>query len=170
MYHESKHPRTARDALIIDAIGDIGELLAQVDALNRTVAPLVAALQAAQADTLDAVQRHADGLKLDIHALAEQERAALEKHLQTTVIKAARQLELAGERMARELERPPGLPTWKQAVMGLAIALVASLAGISSTYWLVGRDLDNQAALGRAVMDVWDQLDEKTKARIEQAF
>ena len=50
------------------------------------------------------------------------------------------------------------------------IALIASFAGISSSYWLYGRGLDSQAALGRAVITVWDRLDDKARAQIEQAF
>jgi len=51
---EGKHPRTARDALILEALGDIGDLLAKADALNRTLAPTVVALQHAQTADLTA--------------------------------------------------------------------------------------------------------------------
>ena len=170
MDNEKGGPRTVRDALILEALGDIGVLLGNADELNRTVAPLVAALQQAQAETLAAVERHANSQKLELHTVAEQEKAALEKLLYTAVAKAAKELEQAGGRMARELERPPGLPPWKQAAIALAIALVASLVGIVGTYWLYGRGLESEAALGRAVMAVWEQLDEKTQARIERAF
>jgi len=165
-----KHPRTTRDALILEALGDLGELLTKADQLNSTIAPLVAALHAAQMGTMAAVERHADNQKQQIQALAEQERVALAKALQTAVTNASNGLEKAGKQMARELQRPPGLPAWKQAAICLAIALVAGWVAIGGTYWLVGRDLDNQAALGRAVMAVWGQLDSKTQAQIERAF
>ncbi|MFZ4701849.1 MAG: hypothetical protein ACOYMG_17525, partial [Candidatus Methylumidiphilus sp.] len=104
MDNEKGGPRTVRDALILEALGDIGVLLGKADELNRTVAPLVAALQQAQAETLAAVERHANSQKLELHTVAEQEKAALEKHLYTAVAKAAKELEQAGGRMARELE------------------------------------------------------------------
>jgi len=170
MDREAKHPRTARDALILEALGDIGDLLAKADELNRTLAPLVAALQYAQTDTLAAVQRHADGQKHQIHTVAAQEKAVLAQTLQAAVAQAAKDLEQAGKRAARELGRPPGLPPWQQAAAALAIALAAGLTAVTATYWLYGRSLDNEAALGRAVIAIWEQLDVKTQNRIEQAF
>ena len=35
---------------------------------------------------------------------------------------------------------------------------------------LFGREQDSQASVGRAVMMVWNELDDKTKARIEQEY
>lgn len=35
---------------------------------------------------------------------------------------------------------------------------------------MFGRERDEQAALGRAVMTIWNELDEKTKEKIENAY
>jgi hypothetical protein len=35
---------------------------------------------------------------------------------------------------------------------------------------MFGREQDGQAAVGRAVIRVWSELDEKTKAKIEQEY
>lgn len=171
---EGKHPRTARDALILEALGDIGDLLAKADALNRTLAPTVAALQHAQTAAIAAVQQHAEGQKHQLHTLAAQENAALKHTLQTAVAQAAKELEQAGKRAARQAGQMPGLTPWQQPgvalAWALAIALAAGLTAAAGTYLLYGRSLDNEAALGRAVAAVWAQLDANTRNRIEQAF
>jgi hypothetical protein len=167
---EGKHPRTARDALMLEALGDIGDLLAKADALNRTLAPTVAALQHAQTAAIAAVQQHAEGQKHQFHTLAAQENAALKHTLQTAVAQAAKELEQAGKRAVRQAGHPPGLTPWQQAAAALAIALAAGLTAAAGTYRLYGRGLDNEAALGRAVAAVWAQLDTDTRNRIEQAF
>ncbi|WP_103975223.1 hypothetical protein [Methylovulum psychrotolerans] len=167
---EGKHPRTARDALMLEALGDIGDLLAKADALNRTLAPTVAALQHAQTAAIAAVQQHAEGQKKQLHTLAAQESTALKHSLQTAVAQAAKEL----ERAARQAGHPPGLAPWQQPgvalAWALAIALAAGLTAAAGTYFLYGRSLDNEAALGRAVAAVWAQLDANTRNRIEQAF
>ena len=84
--------------------------------------------------------------------------------------KAAGQLEKAGKRMANELERPAGLSLWAQISIALAIAVTGSVLSICGSYWMFGREQDGQAAVGRAVMRVWSELDEKTKAKIEQEY
>ncbi|MGZ8238105.1 MAG: hypothetical protein ACXWTY_09570 [Methylobacter sp.] len=87
-----------------------------------------------------------------------------------SVENAAGQLEKAGKQMALELERPAGLPAWAQISIALAIAVAASVISIYCSYWMFGREQDAQAAVGRAVMAVWDELVEKTKAAIERFY
>jgi hypothetical protein len=55
-------------------------------------------------------------------------------------------------------------------LIALAIAIAGSAISIYGSYWMFGRDRDEQAALGRAVMGIWNQLDGKTKSMIEQAY
>ncbi|MGZ8238104.1 MAG: hypothetical protein ACXWTY_09565 [Methylobacter sp.] len=56
---ENDHPRTTRDALILEAIGDIGELIRRIEVLNSTAVPLVAALEKTQMDAMAVVEQHA---------------------------------------------------------------------------------------------------------------
>lgn len=121
---ETRHPRTTRDALIIEAIGDIGEL---------------------------------------IQRISELEKKAFEEKLNASVAKTV-------NRMVNEVKRQDGLSVRSQLLIALAIAVMASAISIWGSYWMFGRERDEQAALGRAVMSVWSELDEQTRLRIEQAY
>lgn len=170
MVSQAKPPRTTRDALIIEAIGDIGELMIQLEQLNQTLAPMVSALQQAQEAALTAVDCYTDKQKQHLLLCSKQQQAELVDCLQSAVTQAARALEGAGERMAEELPQPNGLSYWKQIIIVIAIASVTSLMSIYGAYRVFGQALDSQAAIGRAVITVWEQLDDKAKKLIEQAF
>ncbi len=99
-----------------------------------------------------------------------QEGRAFEQKLQALMEKAVGHLEKAGKRMANELERPAGLSLWAQISIALAIAVTGSVLSICGSYWMFGRELSAQASVGRAVITVWSELEEKTKAKIEQEY
>ncbi|MCX7096314.1 MAG: hypothetical protein NTV43_00230 [Methylococcales bacterium] len=167
---DNSYQSTAREALIIEAIGDIGELINRVEALKGVTAPYFASLEKSQADAIAVVQQHTHQQQQEFRTFTEMEKAAFDQKLQASMDKVASQLEAAGKLMANELGRPAGLPLWKQASIALAIAIIASLLSIGASYRMFGREQDSQAAIGKAVMQVWDELDEKTKARIEQEY
>lgn len=167
---EKSHPRTTRDALIIEAIGDIGELIRRIEDLELVTAPLVVGLKDNLLEAMSMVEKHASNKQVEFCVFTENEKKAFEEKLHASVEKAAGHLEKAGKRMANELERPAGLSVWAQISIALAIAVTGSVISIWGSYWMFGRERDGQAVVGRAVMMVWGELDEKTKARIEQAY
>jgi hypothetical protein len=167
---EMSHTSTAREALIIEALGDIGELISRIEELQALTAPFLAALEKTQMDAIAVIEQHASNQQSEFRVFTEQEGRAFEQKLQASMEKAAKHLENAGRRMANELERPTGLSFWAQISIALAIASFTSVLSICGTYWMFGRELSAQASVGRAVMMVWNELDDKTKARIEQEY
>ena len=167
---EKSDPRTAREALIIEALGDIGELISRIEKLQALTAPFLAALEKTQMDAIAVIEKHASNQQSEFSVFTEQEGRAFEQKLQASMEKAAKHLENAGRRMANELERPAGLSLWAQISIALAIAASRSVLSICGTYWMFGREQSAQASVGRAVMTVWSELDEKTKAKIEQEY
>ena len=121
-------------------------------------------------DAIAVNEQHASTQQSEFRVFAEQEGRAFEEKLQVSMEKAAKHLENAGRRMASELERPPGLSLWAHISIALAIAGLTSVMSICGTYWMFGRELSAQESVGRAVMTVWSELDEKTKAKIEQEY
>jgi hypothetical protein len=167
---EKSNTRTAREALIIEALGDIGDLIKRIEKLQALTAPFLAALEKTQMDAIAVIEQHASNQQSEFRVFAEQEGRAFEEKLQASMEKAAKHLENAGRRMASELERPAGLSLWAQISIALAIAGLTSVMSICGTYWMFGRELSAQASVGRAVMTVWNELDDKTKVRIEQEY
>ena len=168
--NEKSDPRTAHDALIFEALGDIGELISRIEKLQALTAPFLAELEKTQMDAIAVIEKHASNQQSEFRVFTEQEGRAFEQKLQASMEKAAKHLENAGRRMANELERPAGLSFWAQISIALAIASFTSVLSICGTYWMFGRELSAQASVGRAVMTVWSELDEKTKAKIEQEY
>jgi hypothetical protein len=167
---EKSNPSTAREALILEALGDIGELISRIEELQGFTAPFLAALEKRQMDAIAVIEQHASNQQNEFRVFKEQEGRAFEQRLQASMEKAVSQLEKAGKRMANELERPAGLSLWAQISIALAIAGITSVMSICGTYWIFGREQSSQAVVGRAVMNVWSELDEKTKAKIEQEY
>jgi hypothetical protein len=168
--NEKSDPRTARDALIFEALGDIGELISRIEELQRMTAPFIGALEKTQMDAIAVMEQYASNQQSEFRVFTEQEGRAFEQKLQASMEKAVGYLEKAGKRMANELERPAGLSIWAQISIALAIAVTGSVLSICGSYWMFGREQSDEAAVGRAVMTVWSELDEKTKAKIEQEY
>ena len=160
---ETRHPRTTRDALIIEAIGDIGELIQRISELEDKTLPLVVEMENKVAASISMVSKHVVDKQAEFAILAEKEKKAFEEKLNASVAKTV-------NRMVNEVKRPDGLSVRSQVSIALAIALMASALSIWGSYWMFGRERDEQAALGRAVMSVWSELDEQTRLRIEQAY
>jgi len=116
------------------------------------------------------IEKHASNQQSEFSVFTEQEGRAFEQKLQASMEKAVGHLEKAGKRMANELERPAGLSLSAQISIALAIAVTGSVLSICGSYWMFGREQSDEAAVGRAVMIVWSELDEKTKAKIEQEY
>ncbi|MBS3965574.1 MAG: hypothetical protein KGZ80_14000 [Methylomonas sp.] len=160
---ESQHPRTTRDALIVEAIGDIGVLIQRICELETKTVPLVLELEDKLVSSISRVDNHAREKQAEFTVVADRERKAFEEKLNASVAKTV-------NRMVNEVQRADGLSVGSQLLIALGIALTASAMSIYGSYWMFGSERDEQAAIGRAVMSVWNDLDKKTKATIEQAY
>jgi len=159
---ETRHPRTTRDALIIEAIGDIGVLIQRICELETKTVPLVLELEDKLVASISRVDNHAREKEAEFAVVADRERKIFEEKLNASVAKTV-------NRMV-EVKRSDGLSVRSQLLIALAIGLTASATSIYGSYWMFGSERDEQAAVGRAVMSVWHELDDKTKATIEQAY
>ena len=155
----------------------MGQLLVDVEALNDKIKglsaelaePLQAIADATQSGRT-AVESHAVNKKHELKQLSERERVIMEQRLMDAVNKASGDLERAGQRMAREIGRPEGLPGWAQIAFTFGIGVVTSGTSIYGAYKMFGDEQNSKAEMGRAVMDAWPELDEKAKALIEKYY
>lgn len=170
MSETQQHPRTLRDALIIEAIGDIGELIRRIEDLGSVTRPLVAELENKLADAVAKIESHVSNEQMAFLDFTEQERRMFEARLQASMEKAAADGLKAAQKTAKAGSRPAGLSVGAQLSIVLIIAIMGALIGIGGAYWLFGRAQADQAAMGRALMTVWSELDESAKAKIEQAY
>lgn len=160
---EPQHPRTTRDALIVEAIGEIGVLIERIGDLETKTVPLVLDLENKLIDSISQVDNHAREKQVEFAVVTDKERKAFEEKLNASVTKTV-------NRMVNEVKRAEGLSLRSQVLIAMAIGLTASATSIYGAYLMFGTERDEQAAIGRAVMSVWNDLDEKTKSKIEQAY
>lgn len=160
---ESKRSRLTRDALIIEAIGDIGALIEKISELEDKTGPLVVDLEEKLIASILRVDSHAAEKQAEFKVVAESERKAFEEKLNASVTKTV-------NRMVAEVQRADGMSLRSQLLIALGIAIAASAMSIYGSYWMFGKEREEQAAIGRAVMSVWNELDEKTRSRIEQVY
>jgi hypothetical protein len=160
---EPQHPRTTRDALIVEAIGEIGVLIERIGDLETKTVPLVLDLENKLIDSISQVDNHAREKQVEFAVVTDKERKAFEEKLNASVTKTV-------NRMVNEVKRAEGLSLRSQVLIAMAIGLTASATSIYGAYLMFGTERDEQAAIGRAVMSVWNDLDENTKSKIEQAY
>ncbi|MBS3951654.1 MAG: hypothetical protein KGZ88_01740 [Methylomicrobium sp.] len=160
---ESKQSRLTRDALILEAISEIGELIERVSELEAKTVPLVHELEGKLVASIARVDNHAQQKHAEFSIVADREKKVFEANLNAAVTKTV-------NRMVNEVERADGLSVRSQVLIALTIAITASAISVYGSYWLFGREQAEQAAIGRAVMAVWNELDEKSKSKIEQAY
>lgn len=160
---KSKQSRLTRDALIIEAIGEIGVLIERVSELETKTATLVHELEDKLVDSISRVDNHASEKQAEFAIVADRERKLFEEKLNASVAKTV-------NRMVNEVQRSDGLSVRSQLLIALAIGFMASAVSICGAYWMFGGEQDKQAAIGRAVMSVWGNLDENTRSKIEQAY
>jgi hypothetical protein len=173
-------PRTTRDALTLELMGDIGRLDDKIKALPE-------GLKEALAPTLGAIALASKEAKATIGQLGAAEKAsfgnfaAAEKVALRDALKAALRNE-AGEALAsvaRELAtsarihqdaaKGEKVQRWQWIAVAFAGSLLAGALGFYGSHLLYGKQIDEQAAFGRAVGTVWNGLDAKTKERIQAA-
>jgi hypothetical protein len=161
--NKTRDVRIARDALIIEAIGEINVLIQRIGELEDKTVPLVLDLENKLVESISRVDNHTREKQAEFTVVADRERKIFEEKLNASVAKTV-------NRMVNEIERADGLSLRSQILIAFGIALAASAMSIYGSYWMFGSERDEQAAIGRAVMSVWNDLDEKTKSKIEQGY
>lgn len=180
-------PRTTRDALTFELLGDIGRCDDKVTALEKKLDALPEALKESLAPWLGALALASKEAQATIGQLGAAEKvafgnfAAAEKVALRDALKASLREE-AGEALAsvaRELAasakaldnavKGETRQRWQWIAVAFAGSLLAGALGFYGSHLLYGQKTDEQAAVGRAVGTVWDGLDAKTKERIQAA-
>jgi hypothetical protein len=95
-------------------------------------------------------------------------RAAMREEAGEALAFAARELAAsaaAHDRAVKDVQRQ----RWQWQAVALAVGLLGGALGFYGSHLLYGKQIDEQAAFGRAVGTVWDSLDAKTKERIQAA-
>ncbi|MDP2177091.1 MAG: hypothetical protein Q8K07_17895 [Methylicorpusculum sp.] len=161
--NEIRPGRGKRAALLIEAIDEISILSQQIGEVEAKFMPLVAELENKLVASIARVDNHALEKQAEFSRVADREKKVFEAKLNTAVTKTV-------NRMVNEVERADGLSVRSQVLIALTIAITASAISVYGSYWLFGREQAEQAAIGRAVMAVWNELDEKSKSKIEQAY
>ncbi len=160
---ETRHIRAKKEALLIEAIDEIVILTQQVNEVEAKFLPFVDELDKKLVALISRVDNHASEKQAEFTVVADRERKAFEEKLNASVAKTV-------NRMVNEVQRADGLSVGSQLLIALVIALTASAISIYGSYWMFGNEREEQATIGRAVMSVWNDLDEKTKSKIEQAY
>lgn len=173
-------PRTTRDALIHELLGDVGRLHDQVkalpDAFKESVAPTLGALTLAVKDAKGSIkQAGKDEVTAFKHftaqdkiALRDSLKSAMGQEADAALADAAR--ELAGAvRLHADAAKAESRQRWQWLAVALAVGLLGGALGFYGSHLLYGQQQAEQAAFGRAVMATWGQLDAKTKERIQEA-
>lgn len=183
----AKSPRTTRDALTLEMLGDIGRCDDKITALEKKIDAMPEAIEKALSPSLGALVKASKEAQATIGQLGTAEKvafgnfAAAEKVALRDALKAALREE-AGEALAsaaRELATSARIhqdaangekvQRWQWIAVAFAGSLLAGALGFYGSHLLYGKQQAEQAAFGRAVGTVWDSLDAKTKDRIQAA-
>jgi|GEM_PF-745000 len=181
---KNNNPRTARDALILEAIGDIGKLMENVERLGSLmgelpekyrkatddiIIPALNALTSTRQEVISDIRQYTEAEKNDIRKVAQDEQDKLFQKCSKIVSELVWRVEKLVERYP-QAARPPLDLLRKLAVVTVISGLLASVLTTVVSYHVFGRELGAQAAAGRAVISVWDELDDKARDQIEQAY
>ncbi len=175
-----KNPRTTRDALTLELLGDIGRLddmiKALPEALKESLAPTLGALVLASKEVQTNIEKKNAAEKISFENFAATEKIALRESLKETLREEAG---AALADVAKELSRSMQLHAdaanaesrqrWQWLVVAFAGSIFAGAIAFYGSHLLYGEEIHEQAAFGRAVGTVWDSLDAKTKERIQTA-
>lgn len=173
-------PRTTRDALTIDLLGDVGRLHDQIKALpeglKTSLAPALGAIALASKEAQATIGQLGVAEKASFGNFAAAEKVALRDSLKAALreeagealASVAREL-AASARIHQDAAKGETRQRWQWIAVAFAGSLLAGALGFYGSHLLYGKQIDEQAAFGRAVGTVWDSLDAKTKERIQAA-
>lgn len=174
-------PRTARDALIIELMGDIGRLDDGIKALpntmNEAIAPTLGALVTASKEAEKTIAKLGAEQKSSIHNFAEKEKSTLRESLKAVLREeAGNALASAAGKLAwaARVHNDAVKQERAQRWLWLGISFFLGLCSATYTVWAIdkyyGGQFNKQAAYGRAVYSAWSSLDAKTQKRILAAM
>lgn len=173
-------PRTTRDALTLELMGDIGRLDDKIKALpeglKEALAPTLGAIALASKEAqatigqLGAAEKVSFGnfAAVEKVALRDSLKAALREEAGEALASVARELATSA-RIHQDAAKGETRQRWQWIAVAFAGSLLAGALGFYGSHLLYGKQIDEQAAFGRAVGTVWDSLDAKTKERIQAA-
>ena len=173
-------PRTTRDALTIELLGDVGKLHDDIKALpgnfEKEVSPTLGAILKATEKAHGAIVQLGAAEKASFGNFAAAEKVALRDALKAALreeagealASAARELATSA-RIHQDAAKGEKVQRWQWIAAAFAGSLLAGALGFYGSHLLYGKQIDEQAAFGRAVGTVWDSLDAKTKERIQAA-
>lgn len=180
-------PRTTRDALTLELLGDLGRVDDKITALEQRIDSLPDAFKEAIAPSLGAVAMATKEAQAAIQqagrtevaafknftaqdkiALRDALKAALREDAGAALADVARDLS-SSARLHEEAAKAERRQRWQWLAVALAVGLLGGALGLYGSHLLYGQQQAEQAAFGRAVMATWGDLDAKTKERIQEA-
>ena len=173
-------PRTTRDALIHELLGDVGRLHDQVkalpDAFKESVTPTLGALALAVKDAKGSIEQAGKAEKAAFGNFTAQEKVALRDSLKAALREeagaaladVARDLS-SSARLHENAAKAESRQRWQWLAVALAVGLLGGALGFYGSHLLYGQQQAEQAAFGRAVMATWGDLDAKAKDRIQKS-
>jgi len=186
-------PRTTRDALTLELLGDLGRVDDKItaleqridalpDAFKEAIAPSLGAVTMATKEAQAAIQQAGKAEVAAFKNFTAQDKVALRDALKAALPLKAALREEAGAALAdvaRDLSSSARLheeaakaerrQRWQWLAVALAVGLLGGALGLYGSHLLYGQQQAEQAAFGRAVMATWGDLDAKTKERIQEA-
>lgn len=180
-------PRTTRDALTLELLGDLGRVDDKITALEQRIDALPDAFKEAIAPSLGAVTMATKEAQAAIQqagkaevaafknftaqdkvALRDALKAALREDAGAALADAARDLS-SSARLHENAAKAESRQRWQWLSVALAVGLLGGALGLYGSHLLYGQQQAEQAAFGRAVMATWGDLDAKAKERIQEA-
>lgn len=171
---------TAQEVLIAELLGDVGKLHDDIKALpgnlEKEVSPTLGAILKATEKAhgvivqLGAAEKASFGnfAAAEKVALRDSLKAALREEAGEALASVARELATSA-RIHQDAAKGETRQRWQWIAVAFAGSLLAGALGFYGSHLLYGKQIDEQAAFGRAVGTVWDSLDAKTKERIQAA-
>jgi hypothetical protein len=180
-------PRTTRDALTLELLGDLGRVDDKItaleqridalpDAFKEAIAPSLGAVAMATKEAQTAIQQAGRTEVAAFKNFTAQDKVALRDSLVSGMNKtagdalagAARDLS-SSTQLHQEAIRAERRQRWQWQAVALAVGLLGGALGFYGSHLLYGQQQAEQAAFGRAVMATWGDLDAKAKERIQEA-
>lgn len=177
---QSSTPRTTRDALTIELMGDIGRLDDQIKALphtmNEALSPTLGALVMASKEAQQSITQLGAEQKTSLQNFSASEKYAISEALKKVLreeagkalASAARELE-SSARIHQEAVNRETSQRWQWLGIAFVIGIMGGGLGIYSSHLLYNKLNSDQLAYGKALNLVWDNLDTKTQKRIMAA-
>ncbi|HDI3275794.1 TPA: hypothetical protein PMC78_003420 [Vibrio cholerae] len=180
-------PRTTRDALTLELLGDLGRVDDKItaleqridalpDAFKEAIAPSLGAVTMATKEAQAAIQQAGKAEVAAFKNFTAQDKVALRDSLVSAMntvagdalAGAARDLS-SSARLHEEAAKAERRQRWQWLAVALAVGLLGGALGLYGSHLLYGQQQAEQAAFGRAVMATWGDLDAKAKERIQEA-